>query len=996
MTRKTKPKDLGTRAPKVVGREKELKMLRDALNRRGEKVIYLVAGGGFGKTRLMQELLDMVKEAGPHFYSSGIIDLYHTDTHSSSDVEKTIVEGLDPQGKYFVEYRKKRALFEKLRERGTDPGNLERQREALSEIFVAGCQEMAMKANKLVICFDTVEVLQYESSVIEDMVETVDTRIKNWLLKNLPELRNVLIVFAGRPKERSQGETIDHQARLEADMKRAFGEALEVVELGPFNLKETGEFIDSLKREDEKESEIVPTDYLPVVHLLTQGRPVFLHLVVDLIRVLSPELRTVDQMFDRCMELVGAPEKDERIKAARLEFESTILKDLINEKAVLGAYLSRIGLAPKGIDGEILVEAMGVPKPDAKQLLAELEELSFVKLLKAPVSATRQELHGDRIFLHDEMYRLLTLPGVIPGLRMRERDVSHMLVTNYYNPRIEKLEREIREKPADERISLRERLQKLQVERLYYLLAHDPRHGYEEYKRLSDQANRRRWVGFGMRLLDEFLRFYNVVPERRELFDACGISHEQVVRESAHMWVERLDCWGQYKREVQFARHILDNPETFFIRVNEDVDILGNICAFWTGARAFLHSHEPYVLEEAQIMLKRLPLLVDCTPTQTLARARLSMSIGYQFRLGGQLAQAAKHYVEAKAAFEKLEGYRDELAMLLNNLSLVYANQGRISLALPLAGDALRINEEMGSEYSTGLTLSTLAAIELMRGNYYDAVEDGKDALKLFRELDDPRGVAMSYIKISYAIRKMAKRDLKRPRKIEEARHDLEVAARDLDNALAMTEEKELESTMAVLYAEQGKVNRELGYAVSLLEGTEKGMVFYRRSEEFFKRALEMNLGKVERANVLQDLAEGLFLSGDISAARRQLAEIEKLIGEDYRITPGRHLPGEELPGEYFWPLGKVERLRGDMAFEEGNLEEGLHHYLISYAYFVRFSPDAVEKDTLVDGLYARLRDVEVEKKRELVESMHTGAQQHDVGVDAGPFVKTLKDLLGV
>ena len=59
------------------------------------------------------------------------------------------------------------------------------------------------------------------------------------------------------------------------------------------------------------------------------------------------------------------------------------------------------------------------------------------------------------------------------------------------------------------RIPLRERLQKLQVEQLYYLLAQDPRAGYQEYRTLSDQANRERQVGFAMRLLDEFLRFYN-------------------------------------------------------------------------------------------------------------------------------------------------------------------------------------------------------------------------------------------------------------------------------------------------------------------------------------------------------------------------------------------------------------------------------------------------------------------------------------------------------
>ena len=52
---------------------------------------------------------------------------------------------------------------------------------------------------------------------------------------------------------------------------------------------------------------------------------------------------------------------------------------------------------------------------------------------------------------------------------------------------------------------------------MYYILVSDPRAGYEEYKRLSGLSNRHRWVGFGMRALDEFLRFYND-RERRKLF----------------------------------------------------------------------------------------------------------------------------------------------------------------------------------------------------------------------------------------------------------------------------------------------------------------------------------------------------------------------------------------------------------------------------------------------------------------------------------------------
>ena len=169
--------------PRMVGREQELKRLQTHLLSRGEShFLYYWADGGLGKTRLLEELRQMVKEAGPGFYSTRIIDLYQTDTHSTSDVERAIIDGLDPEHKYFVHYRQERAKYELLRERGTDPGVLEQRREKLSHLFIEGCREMALEARKLVICFDTVELLQYESSVVEEIagLETVDTRIKPW------------------------------------------------------------------------------------------------------------------------------------------------------------------------------------------------------------------------------------------------------------------------------------------------------------------------------------------------------------------------------------------------------------------------------------------------------------------------------------------------------------------------------------------------------------------------------------------------------------------------------------------------------------------------------------------------------------------------------------------------------------------------------------------------------------------------------------------------
>lgn len=1003
-------KKLGKRIP-LIGREKEIEQLKTYLHApgNGRHYVYFWAHGGLGKTRLLEELERIVKEAGPRFYFSGIIDLYHTDTHSTSDLERIIVNGLDPQQKYFADYRKERRDYELLRERGTDPGILEERRKKLGDLFVQGCKEMAERADKLVICFDTIELLQYESSIVEEKagLDIADTRVKPWLLEKLAQLWNVLVVFVGRPKQATPDELVDPQARLLADMEQAFGEDLTVVELQPFTFDETQAFLQFF--EDEAEQALVPNEYLKIIHRLTGGQPIFLHLIVDWLAVLALESRTILQLFDKYMSLADVDENDEHLKAARQEIEREILNAIFSQSGEIGGYLTNIALMPKGVDAKILNVTLGLPVEEATKLLASLEPLSFIKHYKSPPGIASSL--AEHFFLHDEVYRLLTARNIIPYLRMNERKIANTLVQNFYNPRIAGLEEQLAKSGAEVRLPLREPLQKLQVDRVYYLLVIDPRQGYEEYKRLTDYANRHRWVGFGMRLLDEFLRFYNSsAPERRKLFEDFGIANEQIIRESAWMWVERFDWWSQEEKEIQLAEYILANPETFLIICpddapicsDHDLAIMGNIYAFWTGARARQHGYELITVEKALAMLARLPSLAECKSEQALARARLATAIGFQYRLGGLLDQAITHYVDGKAAFyklEKLEDYYEEYTLLLQSLAIVYAKQGRMALARPLAHEALRINEEIGSEYSTGLTLNTLSSIAQMRGNYPQALAYGEEALAIFREQSDIRGIALAYLAIARARRWMAKHEMEKDRKskLEDARKMLEESHDALENALKDAEKVSIGSVLPELHAELGRVYRELALCSMRLKSQEKGFGHYRQAEQQIRSALDLaKWGVIDRANTLHDLAEILFELNDRATAQATLDQIEELIGPAHRIIPGQQIPEANLPYDYFAPLGKVELLKGANAFKEGLLTDGIKHYVLAYAYFVHFSADAVESDNMVEYLYNYMRSIPVDRQREVLDEVHAWVERTDVGVDVRGFVQNIVSLLGV
>jgi len=1010
--------DFTKKTPYIIGRHKEVQRLKRYLHTGDERqVVYYWAGGGLGKTRLLEEVQDLIdeeNEARGGYHTTGIIDLYHTDTHSTSDVERIIVERLDPENQYFSAYRKARQRYEVLRERGTDPLTLEKRRKELGELFIAGYRNMAVDARKVVLCFDTIELLQYESSIVEERVglDTSDTRLKPWLLEKLSLMPKALIVLAGRPQQPPPGEEErDPQARLLEDLRAAFGGDLEIVEIQPFTLEETRNFLTTLFKEahiasgelveDADDTQVlkafIPSDHLPVVHRLTGGRPIFLHLVFDLIWNLSLAPQEVLDLFTEHRELVEVPEEDPKLVEAREAMEGRILSAIFNETGALGEYLKRIALLPKGVDVEILEASLGLPQDEAQALLKSLEPLSFVKHFKELPGAPR--IHPRRTFLHDEFYRLLTT-GIIPGRWIAERQVAAAVIKGFYAPQIRQLRAQLPEAPVTERVTLRERLQKLQVEQLYYQLVCDVREGYTAYKRLSDEANRHRWVDFGMRLLDEFLRFYND-PERRSLFKNAGISYERVVRESAEMWCERFSWWKQRKRGIRLSEAIMASPGDFYLDPQIHTAIWGNIHALWGLARGVLHGYEPQVVECLEEALEMLPPLQKSNTEELLARARLTNARGFQFDCGGQIAISVHWYERSKAAYTKagpehdLEGFTS----LLNNLSYGYAKQGRMTLARTVAHEALRINEETGNRYTTGLTLSTLSTISLMRGSYAKAREYGEEALEIFEALEDTHGTLLAYLDIAQAHRRWAKHEMEkgRAKKIPEVEQRLQAAQETLEKALELAERAGMQGHLVSLQAESGRLYRELGRLQQREESLETALPHYHTGARYLRQALASEqLGGATRADYLEDLGEIEFLSGDYEGAQVRIVEAEAYIPDAYRLGVGAE-SGEATEHEYYLALAKLEMLRGQMAFEdEDALEKGLQHYLMAYGYFTRFSPMATELDKLIEYVYRRLRELSMEQQRWLLDAAAGWLQACESKDEAHSFLETLHDLLGI
>lgn len=951
---KDSSKTFSERVPRIIGRDEEIELIKKYLKTGGNQFLYFWAQGGLGKTRLLEEVQRIVVEAGPGYYFSGILDLYHSDMHSNSDIEGANIASLDPDNKFFRTYREKRNVFELLRERGTEPQTLEARRRELRDFFVEEERELASKAYKVIICFDTVELLQYESSVVEELAGAVDTRVKTWILEVLPRLNNALVIFAGRPKTSTapegmaESETLDHHQKLLEDFRKSFGERFEAHELKRLTPDQVGELI----LEITGDNNFISDSQLPVVCNLTAGNPVFLHLIVDLIRVISPEPRRVYDLLDEYKHLAEVKEDDPELKKAQKVVEARLLDDLFNSGELSG-YLQQIALMPKGVDINILVKVLGLTDGEAEKLLGNLKKLSFVKVHKSRVEALQKD--EERIFFHDEFYRLLS-PRVIGNMQKTERTLAQSLITIYYDDLIRNLFNQINDgnTEAKDRVGLRERMQMLQVERMYYLMVKNPRDGYQEYLQLTEYANRFRQIGFAMRLLDEFLHFYNDLA-RRVQFKNKGITHQQVIRESVQTWMERLHWWGEREQAVEFAEKVFLELPRFGIAPDQELGILANIIALWGRGRTMLYGFESEVVSKLLETLALMPDMKSCTSNQLLGLGRLMTSIGYAYRQGGLLEQAVEFNDQAIACFRQLGTHPEELVIVLNNQAYVVARQGNTSHGRSLAMEALRVNIINHTLYSAGLSRTILASIERM------ALEDLSEAEKWALEakdifevqLSDSHGAVRAYLNLGGAWRKIAERDADRGRDLGEAITKLTAAINILKKAINQATAANLLSEIPGLNAELGKVNRSLGRLFTRKGSLALGIPYFRESERLFKEALTWEKWNIaERADITEDLAEVYFLMGDPNAAGKQLAVVWKLLGESCRLSPGKPSTISDIPNRYFLPLGKVERQKGEIAMSQKDYLQGLKHFTTAYAYFEHFSKTAVEKNKMTESLY--------------------------------------------
>jgi tetratricopeptide (TPR) repeat protein len=770
----------------LIGRRNEKQSIINAIQDQNLRIIFLEGDPGIGKTVLLQEARRIAHELG--LISPPIVDFYDTKMHAHRDLEDAIANNLDLGEEAFREYRVRREQMERTLAR--EHKTLKEQEEELWGLFVEGYNHVA-KERRVLLCFDTAELLEYEQDSEEVMadceVSPQDAPSWEWLLNRIGELENTVVLIAARPTP---------TGLLKQGLLEAHRDCVTAIEVRGFTLEETKAYFEA---DDGFGSEVANKDPETVtkVHLLTNGRPILIALALDWLARGTWESEIYPASLEELETWQAEAQEEERKghqgkawqqwNEVKRKFEVALVEHIRTlDHSGLDVAVKYAALARKGCNAELLALLMDSSPQEAEGHVEQLLDLSFVK-----------QPRGNRklFFLHDEMYDLVE--KYVWRVQWPDHTRQAMLdkiIIDWYEQQIKDLGQQIKGcRIWEERSKMRRQQQHIMVERLYYQLDTDPQQGYREYSRLDEQAIGSRELDWDVLLRNEVLWF---TAHRGWRLVAKGPTQQRngkierspwVDYDCRRRWVNRYIARGEWKKAVRIAEKLLARPqhaeESRFALYRPGLHIaLGTAQAYLGGVTSelalqnlddgirIIEDSAEQALEEHQN-----PWLAS----YLLGTANLYKGVALRNTL--RLAETANAYRQATRYYRQIE-YLPGQAEALNNLAYIYARQGKPRRALSPCDEALRIREELGDEYPIGLSLNTKGIIYERLGLPETACRFSQQALKLFQNIPNERGIVLAEINLGRSLRRKG-RSLEWGKK-----HDFSRADKNLSDAVSRLE----------------------------------------------------------------------------------------------------------------------------------------------------------------------------------------------------------------
>jgi len=990
--------------PVFVGRRAELEAIARAIEDKKSCILYFEGDPGIGKTRLLEKAEHLAVEKGVR--CSRLVDFYDTALHSRVAIEKALAESLDPESQFFDEYWQKRREFERryVGTRGPTPFEEEEQETWLA--FLKGYTELASKSKRLMLRFDTAELLEYERDAPEvlricEVPELVDPAW-HWLGEWIWQLENTVVLIAARP-----GKPL--REKLENTRGKYPQICLETFELAGLNLEETERYFRESphgKGISEQSPEVIAK-----LHLLTEGRPILISLAIDWLarRGWDPNIHSLSLQALREKQRVAEEEKQtEQLGAGWWEwaeiksnFEIDLVQKIRELESPLDEAARYVARARKGCDARLLSLMMGISQREARQLVEQLLQLSFVK---------RPRLPRDLFFLHDQMYDLVERHvWEVDYAGYKEQARLAKIIAGDYQKQIDRLEERIRKaKNVEARTRLRDEQQLLLTEQLYYLFDADPRVGYDEYARLDEQAiaaHDHHWDGL---LRNETLRFLQGRKERALIGGLVTIKRGIAsINDSINLacelrWVKRYVARSDFRKAIRIANK-LENSMALPAQRGELLIARGTARAYLGGEEC-----ESAVIDlrnGIEIFSENLENILRDQPKRksyvfsSLGAAYVALGLAYRAR--GNLSLAVDAYGQATNYYGQVEEKAGR-AEALNNLAYIYQRQGKFDRALSLCEEGLQLRQELGDEYGIALSLNTRGIIFERQDHPSRALKSSREALKLFQAIGEERGITLADINMGRALRRIGRSGRGGPSNFEHSVKFLDDAWNRQEKLGASAEryyqieaQNELGCTYRDWAATLAEKARERDRILILLDSAEKhlwkAIELAKESRSVIQQIDSMeDLARVYYWRMKQKLLVGQWgrkmgIEDPTEAALLLLQEAKKYADEQ--------LKGQE---EQLFILGKIHHQYARLARVQGKHDLAAKHYVRAAAYLESYSAEAPELEKTIRDACDWLRREVPEQAGEMIRLMkeQMAKLQQEERLESRKLVEWIMDLV--
>jgi len=341
-----------------------------------------------------------------------------------------------------------------------------------------------------------------------------------------------------------------------------------------------------------------------------------------------------------------------------------------------------------------------------------------------------------------------------------------------------------------------------------------------------------------------------------------------------------------------------------------------------------------------------------------------------------QYALALEQFKNALPYF-RASDLLEEYANTSDNMGRLYARLGEKSRAESLIEDGWEIRRRLHHNYRIGLSLVSNAIVKTAFGKPYSGRALSRQALKIFDELQAQRGIGLACIALGSALRAIGA--LWATGIVDPEHEDCLVdAIEKLKRAEEIFRHQVEEPVRLIqIYNEMGCVYRERAAMARARESETLAPASAQQAIEYLEQSIQMadeqNM-PVMYADGCEDLAQTYFQQGEYEIALAQLDRAEQKIPPEYRFKPKVKLapiPPDQCVEEFWQMLGKIELLRGHIAFEQKLSPEGkvvdpqavrqaATHYAFAEAYFERFSPEASRLETTDRQVHLRFRKCKI------------------------------------